>query len=382
MLKKLVNRLEKITDLIKSPFLVILPNSREIKIGSQYGDVPLQIIIKTKKALNAILSGQELKISESYIYGDIILDEKINMLKLLELKNSFLKNNSVFLKFTRIISLFNSQIAKNKQFISQHYEYDTNFFLSFLDKTRSYSQGIFLNDDELLEQASTRKLEFAMNSCQLKRGDKILDIGSGWGNVVEYFGNGGLHVDAMTIAEQSKIFVSNLIKEKQLINCRVFKKDFLTYKISDDAKYDAIVSLGTLEHLPNYKEVLRQCDHLLKKGGYAYFDASASTAHHATHSDFIERYIFPGNHTLLNIYNFIKAVRNSPFEIISLHNDTYNYYLTLKCWAENLDLNKEMIIDRWGEIIYKKFQLYLWGCCYSMKNNEIHAYRIVLRKFL
>ncbi len=100
MLKKLVNRLEKITDLIKSPFLVILPNSREIKIGSQYGDVPLQIIIKTKKALNAILSGQELKISESYIYGDIILDEKINMLKLLELKNSFLKNNSVFLKFT------------------------------------------------------------------------------------------------------------------------------------------------------------------------------------------------------------------------------------------------------------------------------------------
>lgn len=373
------NLLNNLSEKIQSGFSIILPNSKEIKFGEQYGNSSFQIVVNNKKGLRAIQSSDELKISEAYIYGDIDLNGNIDMLKLLEVTRFFSKVHPFVITWARIISFFSKQVNINKKSIAQHYEFDNDFYLMFLDKTRTYSHGIFLNDNEPHEQASARKLEFAMNSCHLAPGEKVLDIGAGWGNMVEYLGNKGIQVDAVTLSYQSENFISKLIEDKKLSNCRVFRKDFLEYELPQGSNYDALFSLGTLEHIPDYKRALQKCAQLLKPGGYAYFDASAKVAGERG-SYFIERHIFPGNHELLDIYSFLAAVKNSPFELIFLHNDRHSYYLTLMHWGKNLDNHKDEIIKRWGKTLYRKFQLYFWGCCFGMLNNDIQAYRIVLRK--
>ncbi len=372
--------LQILSDKLKISYSIKLLNSKEIKFGEQYGSPLFQVDIKTKKGLRALLSGNELKIAEAYIYKDFDLNENVDMLKLFEIKNLFSHSHPFIIRLTRIISFFSKQVLINKKSISQHYEFDHDFYLMFLDKTRTYSHGVFIDDNEPHELASTRKLEFALTNCHLIPGAKVLDIGAGWGNMVEFLGTKGFHVDAVTLSNQSERFLLKLIENKKLSNCQVFNKDFLEYEPPNGETYNAVFSLGTLEHLTNYKKVLQKCSKLLKKGGYAYFDASASVPKQHINSDFIERHIFPGNHALLDIFHFLDIVKNTPFELVSLHNDRHSYYLTLKAWAQNLDVHKKEIIIRWGETLYRKFQLYFWGCCYSMLNNELQAYRIVLRK--
>ena len=375
-----LNALANFGDTIKTSFLIKLPNSDEVKIGEAYGKPTFQIIINNEQGLHALQSGSELKISEAYIYQHIDLTGEIDMLKLLNITALFSKEHAIISWLSQLPYLFKNQILINRKSIAEHYEFDDDFYLSFLDKTRAYSHGIFHNDDEDLYIANLRKLDFAMNSCLLSPGKKVLDIGTGWGCAVEHLGNNGIGVNALTISEHSANFVSKLIKDKNFSNCQVHQVDFLSYNPLLTEGYDAIVSLGTLEHLPNYDRVLSKCSTLLKDGGYAYFDASAIASTRAVNSRFIDKYIFQGNHQCLDIHRFLDSVKHSRFDLISLHNDTHNYYLTLKAWANNLDNKKDEIIQRWSESTYRKFQLYFWGCCHGMLNNKLQAYRIVLRK--
>lgn len=368
---------------IKIPFSLKLPNLSEIKFGSPDDEPQFQLVVNNSKGLRALKSGNELKIAESYMNQDIDLNGKIDMLSLLEIKSLLFNKHPFITAYLKITSFLGNQITANKKNITRHYDLDPEFYLTFLDKTRLYSHGIFINDDEPLEQGSTRKLEFAMDSCHLKPGSTVLDLGAGWGSATEFLGKKGVHVDAITISKESANFISNLIsKEKALSNCRVFEKDFLEYQPTDHNAYDAIISLGSMEHLPDYKKVLIKCYNLLKPGGYAYFDASSKLHSKMINSHFITRHIFPGNHKCLDLYHFLDEVKKTNFELISVHDDRHNYYLSLKNWAENFEKNKTKIIKKWGETIYRKFQLYLWGCCHSMMVNDLQAHRIVLRKIV
>ena len=375
-----LNSLTAFGDKIKTSFLIRLPNSQEIKIGERYGRPEFEVIIHNKTGLQALTSGKELKICEAYMYGHIDLVGNIDMLKLLEITRFFSKNYRLLNWWSTLVYMFRDQVFINKKSIAKHYELDDDFYLCFLDKTRAYSQGIFESEEESLDVANLRKLDFAKNSCHLTPGARVLDLGAGWGCAVEYLGDKGINVDAITISEHSFRFISNLIKSHKLSNSNVFKVDFFDYKPATQEGYDALFSLGTLEHLPDYPSVLSKCSALLKEGGYAYFDASAIASNQLINSQFIDKHIFPGNHQCLDIYRFLNAVKQSEFDLISLHNDTHNYFLTLKAWATNLDNHKEEITQRWGEALYRKFQLYFWGCCHGMANNDLQAYRVVLRK--
>lgn len=218
--------LQTLSDKLKISYSIKLPSSKEIKFGEQYGNPLFHVEIKTKKGLRAILSGNELKIAEAYIYQDINLNNEVDMLKLFEIKNLFSRTHPFIIIFARIMAFFSNQIAINKKSISQHYEFDNDFYLLFLDKTRTYSHGLFINDNEKPELAATRKMEFALTNCHLMPNARVLDIGGGWGNMVEFLGTRGFHVDSITLSNQSEKFILKLIEDKKLTNCRVFKKDF------------------------------------------------------------------------------------------------------------------------------------------------------------
>ncbi len=148
---------------------------------------------------------------------------------------------------------------------------------------------------------------------------------------------------------------------------------------SSPLPYDAIVVLGVMEHLPDYPSVLQHFHRLLKPGGRVYLDASAFREKYSKPT-FISRYIFPGDHSYFCLHAFLAEVAKTPLEVLTVHNDRHNYFLTCKAWAENLDHAQDEIVRRWGETLYRRFRLYLWGSAQAFLSRSMDAYRVVLER--
>jgi len=277
----------------------------------------------------------------------------------------------------KIIPMFIAQVKTDRKAISHHYEYEDDLYLSFMDKTRCYSQAIFEKESESLEDAQRRKLDFVIESCQLKPGSRVLDVGGGWGVFSEYAGLKSIEVTSLTISKHSEQFIKKLI-ERLKIPCEVKFSDF--YEYSSTKLYDAIVILGVMEHLTRYKEVVKQFGRLLKPGGMVYIDASSDRKKNSKPT-FLGRYVFPGNHSYFCLHDFLTYVAKSSFEVKNVYNDRYSYYLTCKQWAKNLENSRKEIVARWEESLYRLFKLYLWGSAESFYNGTLDAYRVVLQRF-
>ncbi|MGA7966430.1 MAG: class I SAM-dependent methyltransferase [Gammaproteobacteria bacterium] len=245
-----------------------------------------------------------------------------------------------------------------------------------MDPTRCYSQAVFERDDEPLETAQHRKLDFAMDACGMNPGHRVLDVGGGWGTFTEHAGRRGIEVTTLTISSQSEKYLTDLIQRLQLPG-EVVNQDFMEYTAPEP--YDAIVILGVMEHLPDYPAVLQQFQRLLKPGGRVYLDASAFREKYSKPT-FISRYVFPGDHAYFCLHEFLTAVARTPLEVLSVYNDRHNYFLTCKAWAEHLQAARDEIISRWGEMLYRRFRLYLWGSAQAFFSRGLDAYRMVLQR--
>lgn len=338
------------------------------------GQPVFNIVINNKQGISAFHSMDDTKILEGYMKGDI--DVEGDFLKTFELRGMFKDNHPLQYLWCFLHPLIFGQVSSDRKWIAEHYDLDQDFYLSFLDKRhRCYSHGVFANDEESLEDAMTRKLEYAIEATGLQPGQHVLDIGGGWGAFVEYAGKRGIHVTSLTISKESETFVNNIIKRDNL-PCEILKQHLYEHETSKP--YDAIVNLGVTEHLTNYGQTLRKYKSLIKPGGRIYLDASASRTKYGFHS-FIYRYIYPGNYSPLCLQDYLKHLSKTNFQLLEVLNDRNNYYLTTKAWAENLERNRENIINRWDKVLFRKFQIYLWGCVDVFKRDIMQAYRLVLQ---
>ncbi len=354
------------------PFNVRSPNDNMYRFGE--GDPAFTISLKDQNALTAIARFDELRFTEAYINGSLDIEGDIwAVISCREILSDKRPMHSIW---RRIEPLIAGQVHTNRRAIEEHYDYESEFYLKFMDQSRCYSQAVFERDDEPLETAQRRKLEFVVQSCGLKPGDRVLDVGGGWGTFVEYAGKQGVHVTALTIARKSEEFINDLIRRMNL-PCEVIYGDFYEHTAAEP--YDAIVILGVMEHLPDYPAVVSQFLRLLKPGGKIYLDASSFREKYSKPT-FISRYVYPGNHRFFCLHDFLTQVAKTNLEVRSINNDRHSYYLTCREWAKNLDAGREEIVKRWGERVYRIFRLYLWGSSYSFFNRGMDAFRLVLER--
>ncbi len=342
-----------------------------------FGGVPpvFMLTVTNTQGIAALSTMDQNIIVEAYLAGNIELEG--DLMKVLALRDLFSDKRGFHFLWRFIQPMLFGQVSSDKKWISSHYDTEAAFFQLFLDsRHRAYSHAVYANDHDTLEDAQTRKLDFAIEAVHAKPGQRVLDIGSGWGSFVEHAGTKGIHVTSITISQRSQQFVQQII-DQQKLPCQVLLQHF--YEHNPQQPYDAIVNCGVTEHLPAYAASLKQYDKLLKPGGYLYLDTSADRQK-SGHGTFMSKYVFEGNASLLCLHEFVAAVANSPFEIIGVWNDRHNYYLTTKEWAKRLDANCNTIEKRWGSKLYKIFQLYLWGSAEGFHSGMIDAYRLVLQK--
>jgi cyclopropane-fatty-acyl-phospholipid synthase len=357
---------------VATPFEVAMPDGATQRFGK--GTPVFRLTIKNRNGVRAVSSLDEGRIADAYLAGDLDIDG--NMLKPFELRGSMKDFHLLTEAWRYIQPLLFGQVHTNKKAISSHYDIDSEFFLAFLDpKTPCYTQGVYESADETLDVATTRKFDYAFEKLKLKPGDRILEIGPGWGAWFEYASARGVKCTGISISKESIRFLHKKAQDLGR-DWEVIESDLFEY--TTDEKYDAIVIMGVIEHLPDYQRVLEKFQDLLKPGGRIFLDGSACTKKYEL-SSFMVKYIYPGNHSFLVLDDFLNKLAKTELEVEEIFNDRVSYFLTFVQWAKNFDAHKEFLVGKFGDFNFRRFRLYLWGAAYEFLTNSTGCYRMVLQ---
>lgn len=353
-------------------FEVRFADGRTDVVGA--GDPRCAIVVNNEVGHDALASLDELRIGEAYLDGHIDFDGDI--LAALDLRPMLRDSHlltSVWHAFGSAVMA--ARVDRDRRAIRAHYEADPDFWLCFLDEdVHGYSHGFFDHDDEALEKAILRKLDYAIDACRLGSGSRVLDVGAGWGAFTGHAGRLGIEVTSLTLSSASRRFVAGMI-EREGLPCTVLEEHLFTHRPAQ--KYDAVVVLGVTEHLTDYPATLREFQRVLKPGGRVYLDACGSRRRF-TMSTFARAHVWPGGGAFMHLSSYVRAVEHSAFDAVEMRNDRHNYALTTRRWAENLDRNRSTVVERWGERTYRLFRLYLWGSASALAKGTLEAYRMVL----
>jgi cyclopropane-fatty-acyl-phospholipid synthase len=338
------------------------------------GEPVFTIKVLDQRGAKALAGLDQFGVAVAYLEGSIDVDG--DLAKALTMRDFFHDIHPIAWVSNFVPILLKGRKESDRKAISHHYDEDSEFFLSFLDERhRCYTEGVFARDDEPIEDAMTRKMDIALEAIGVKPGDHVLEVGGGWGAFVEHAGKRGIEVTTLTLSKESENYLNGLIQRESL-PARVIREHIYGYESA--TRYDAIVNMGVTEHLPNYKTTLRKYAELVKPGGSIYLDALAMRTKHNI-STFMTRYVYPGGSSPLLLHDYLREVARSPFELISLDDDRHNYYLTCQRWAQRLDAKRDEVVARWGEPLYRRFRLFLWGSAAGFDTGLVQAYRWVLR---
>jgi cyclopropane-fatty-acyl-phospholipid synthase len=354
------------------PFEVAMPDGSLQRFGR--GTPTFRVTLRNRNGVRAIASIDEGRIAEAYLAGDIDLDG--DMLKPFELRGT-MKDFHLLTEAWRFIQpLLFGQVRTNKQAITAHYDIDPEFFLSFLDPvTPCYTQGVYEHADETLDAATLRKFDYCFEKLKLKPGDRILEVGPGWGAWFEYASARGVKCTGISISKVSIDYLNRRAKELGR-DWELIESDLFEY--TPDCQYDAIVIMGVIEHLPDYLRVLQKFVTLLKPGGRIFLDGSACTKKYEL-SSFMVKYIYPGNHSFLVLDDFLNKLAKTPLQVDEIFNDRMSYFYTFRQWAENFDAHKESLVVKFGDFNFRRFRLYLWGAAYEFLSRSLDCYRIIIQ---
>jgi cyclopropane-fatty-acyl-phospholipid synthase len=351
---------------------IVLPSGQLLS----FGEAPASFRVTFRSNRPFIMGLDEFALARAYIEGEIDIDG--DMLSVLDVRHKLSDRRKSLQWFSLLAKLFTlSPVRVNQRAIGSHYEFGDDFFLCFIDqKYRLYSHGIFHSDADSLEDASERKLKQMWNALGLRPGMRLLDIGAGWGGVTEYCGSRGVQVTSLTIAQDSYNFIRRLITEREL-NAEVLLQDFLEHHPTDP--YDAIVILGVIEHIPNYRRFCARVWDCLRPGGLIYLDGSASREKYQMGS-FARHFIWQGTHTFMCLQDLAGELLYHGMDLMELQRESRDYELTMLQWARRFDANHEMITTRWNPQLYRTFHLYLWGGCHCFRRDVLQAYHLVARR--
>ena len=231
--------------------------------------------------------------------------------------------------------------------IAAHYDLGNDFFRTFLDPTMMYSSAVFERPDMTLEQASLAKLDLICRRLELKPGDNLLEIGTGWGGMALHAaGRYGCRVTTTTISQQQYELARERIDVAGLAGrITLLREDYRDLT----GQYDKLVSIEMIEAVGHrfYDTYFRKCSELLKPDGMMLLQAitiADQRYESARRSvDFIQRHIFPGS-CIPSVSVIASAVaRRTDMRLFHLEDIGPHYAETLKRWRENLQCNRDRI---------------------------------------
>lgn len=362
------------------------------------------IVLNHPGALRAmLLPGTEVGLVEAYLYNDFDIEGNIEAVfplgeVLAERTNGWQKKLDIARELMRLPNQQNPRISKrgaarlsgkphslerDRQAVRYHYDVSNDFYSLFLGKRMVYSCAYFESPDEDLDTAQERKLDYICRKLRLKPGQKLLDLGCGWGGLVIYAAERyGVDVTGITLSEPQASLAQQRIAEAGLqAHARVRVQDYR--EVEEWEQYDALVSVGMFEHvgeklLPVYFE---RAYRLLKPGGVFLNHGIARRAAEKgwDPQSFSNAYVFPDGE-LVPISTTLRAAEESGFEVRDVESLREHYALTLRRWVANLEAHHTQALQFVEESTYRVWRIYMSGSAHGFASGRLNVYQSLLVK--
>jgi cyclopropane-fatty-acyl-phospholipid synthase len=365
---------------------------------------PVTLVLKHPGALRAMfLPGTELGLSEAYLYDDFDIEGDIH--QVFYLADALAINSGNWTKklraardLLRLPALSDHRqgqrgparlngkrhsIERDRLAVTYHYNVSNDFYRLYLDERMIYSCAYFASPETSLDVAQERKLEYICRKLRLRPGQKLLDVGCGWGGLVMYAAaQYGVDATGITLSQPQADLANQRIAAAGLADhCRVEVCDYR--QIDQTGGFDTLVSVGMFEHvgaamLPPY---FHQAFQLLKSGGVFLNHGMArnSTFKPDPVPSFSDTYVFPDGE-LVGINVTLQAAENEGFEVRDVESLREHYILTLRHWVSRLENHHQEAIKLVDESIYRVWRLFMAGSAYGFTNGRSNLYQALLVK--
>ena len=277
--------------------------------------------------------------------------------------------------------------GSSKKDIAFHYDVGNAFYRLFLDPEMVYTCGYFREPGNNLATAQTDKLEMICRKLRLKPGDRLLDIGCGWGALVCYAAEHyGVTAVGITLSEEQAALAKKTIAERNL-------EDRVTVEVQDlydlEGHFDKIASIGMFEHvgIDNHEKYYRTVNRLLNPRGL-YLHHAITRRGKASEKAFrrkrpeyksMVRYIFPGAE-VDHIGMTARSLESYGFEVHDVEGWREHYARTTAIWAANLTANRDAAIDEAGSAKYRMWIAYLTGVSMAFDRGTLLIFQTLASK--
>lgn len=278
-----------------------------------------------------------------------------------------------------------NSIAKARENISAHYDLGNDFFSLFLDKTMLYSAAIYPHKSASLEEASFNKMAHICERLQLKKGDHLLEIGTGWGGMAIYAAKtSGCKVTSVTISKEQFIYATNWVKREGLESqVSVLLQDYRLI----EGTFDKLVSIEMIEAVGHeyYREYFSKCSSLLKPNGLMLIQAitiqDQRFEYARKNTDFIQQYIFPGGCLPSNTVVAQHIQQDTDMQIVGLEDITLDYARTLADWRAAFFTNLATVkAQGFDDVFIRMWDFYLCYCEGGFAERAISTAQYVFAK--
>ncbi len=349
------------------------------RFGNPQDDLKAQLKIKNPNfSFNLIKSGS-IGFAESYMRGEFETDNLSNLIEITARNIKIIYKFSGLLDFP-IVNFFKNMFIKNtknrsKENIAKHYDLGNDFFSLWLDDTLTYSSGIFSESTKDLSDAQNNKYQKMIDLIKPSNGDRVLEIGCGWGGFAEYLGKKyDVKLDCITISKKQFEYA-----KQRIHNCGLNEKVNIEIKDYRDLKnkYNSIASIEMIEavgqnYLESYFKTIKKN---LSTDGRAAIQAITIDDNlfdrYKTKQDFIQKYIFPGGF-LPSKSSLNKYVSDNGLTIKSYDSYADHYANTLAIWKNEFNRKWDLIKKQGFDMSFKRmWEFYLSYCEAGFKSKNI-----------
>jgi len=358
-----------------------------MKFGNPEDSLKASIRIKKPNFTFNLIRGGSIGFAESYMRDEF---ETNNLSNLIEITA---RNIKVIYKFSGLLDFPLVNFMKNifvkntksrsKENIAKHYDLGNEFFSLWLDKTLTYSSAIFEKKNQDLSEAQNNKYQKLINLIKPKNGDKVLEIGCGWGGFAEYLGKKyDIKLDCITISKKQYEYAKERIQK-----CGLNEKVNIEIKDYRDLKdrYNSIASIEMIEavgqnYLQSYFKTIKEN---LANSGTAAIQAITIDDNlfdrYKNKQDFIQKYIFPGGF-LPSKNSLNKHVSDNGLTIKSYDSYADHYSSTLALWKNEFNKKWDLIKNQGFDLTFKRmWEFYLSYCEAGFKSKNIDLIQFSLQ---
>ena len=376
---------------LKNGLIDFTDGEQSIMIGNKQSKLRVKLEVKSDEFYVLLGSGGLMGASEAYALGFWKVDDLVKLIQIMVRNKDLMENlDSGLSSLIKPINKWihyrrQNTLLGSKKNILAHYDLSNDFYQLWLDKTMTYSCGIFKDENTTLEEASIEKLDQICKKLQLKNTDSILEIGTGWGSfAIHAAKNYDCSVTTTTISDAQYKFAKQRIEEEGLSSkINLLNKDYRYL----EGTFDKIASIEMIEAVghKNVPEYFKKVSTLLKEDGLfamqgiTYNDQNFEVYKNSV--DFINRYIFPGS-CLISINQISEIIKkNTDMIFVDLEDITEHYVTTLKIWRKNFfDKISEIRELGFSQAFINLWEFYFVYCEAGFIEKNIGDYQFVFSK--